>query len=70
MVPEVHFFVIKITGKNCPKLGNLSTKLYETEKNNATECFFAFFHLQREKFSKPRPEKFNFIVNKAYFGQL
>ena len=37
------FFVIKITGKNCPKLGNLSMKLHETEKINATECIFAFF---------------------------
>ena len=60
MVPEVHFFVIKITGKNCPKLGNFSTKLHETEKINATECFFAFFRLKiREKFSVPRTGKFS-----------
>ena len=59
---------------NWKKLSETWKFIYEAAWNRKNQCnrvLFCIFPITiREKFSAPRTGKFNFIVNKAYFGQL
>ena len=59
---------------NWKKLSETWKFFYEAAWNRKNQCnrvLFCIFPITiREKFSAPRTGKFNFIVNKAYLGQL